>query len=171
MDTISNTSKDNNYLMVNFVHYDFNRKMKTILVNLLKGVVLFFMPIKGLVLAVGISIFLDTFTGIYKSIKLSGWKSIRSRKLSNIISKMLLYEAAILCLYAIDYYLINELMLEIASVQYLSTKIAAVALILVELTSIKENIEEALKIDIWKTMKNFIKRAKEVKDGHDEIKN
>lgn len=171
MDTISNSNKDNNQLMVNFVHYDFSRKMKTILFNLFKGVLLFFMPIKGLVLAVGMSIFLDTFTGIYKSIKLSGWKSIRSRKLSNIISKMLLYESAIICLYVIDYYLLNELLISLFNIKFMSTKLACVGIILVELTSIKENIEEALKIDIWKTMKNFIKRAKEVKDGCDEIKN
>jgi hypothetical protein len=66
---------------------------------------------------------------------------------------------------------LNELLLNIVSVQYFSTKIACVLLVLVELTSIKENIEEALKIDIWKTLKNFIKRAKEVSSDYDEIKN
>jgi hypothetical protein len=145
--------------------------MKTLLFNLLKGVLLFFMPVKGLVLAVGVAIFLDTFTGIYKSVKLNGWKSIRSRKLSNIISKMLLYEASILCLFAIDTWLLNELFLQLVSVNFLATKIATVGIILVELTSIKENIEEALKIDIWKTLKNFINRAKEVKNDYDEFKN
>lgn len=84
---------------------------------------------------------------------------------------MLLYEAAIMCLYVIDFYLLNELLLSMVSVKFLATKLTAVALILVELTSIKENIEEALKIDIWKTMKNFIRRAKEVKNDCDELKN
>jgi hypothetical protein len=141
--------------------------MKNFAFNFLTGIVLFFTPIQGLILAVGMSIFLDTFTGIYKSIKLFGWKSIRSRKLSNIISKILLYESSIICLYVIDFYVLNELLLEISSVKYLATKLTAVALILVELTSIKENIEEALKIDIWKILKNFIRRAKEVKGNVD----
>jgi hypothetical protein len=145
--------------------------MKNFAFNFLTGIVLFFTPIQGLILAVGMSIFLDTFTGIYKSIKLFGWKSIRSRKLSNIISKILLYEASIICLYVMDFYVLNELLLEISSVKYLATKLTAVALILVELTSIKENIEEALKIDIWKILKNFIRRAKEVKNDCDELKN
>lgn len=170
MDTISTTSSNNTNTIPKFVSSNFNTKMKDIFINLFKGLLLFFVPIKGLVLAVGVAIFLDTFTGIFKSVKLNGWKSIRSRKLSNIISKMLLYEASILCLYVIDYFLLNELLLEIVNINFLATKIASVALILVELTSIKENIEEALKIDIWKTLKNFIRRAKEVTDDYNEIK-
>jgi hypothetical protein len=145
--------------------------MKTFLLQLSTALLLFFAPIQQLVIVVGLAILCDTFTGIYKSVKLDGWKSIRSRKLSNIISKMVLYEVAIIVLYPIDKFLLNELLLNIVSVQYFSTKVACVLLILVELTSIKENIEEALKIDIWKTLKNFIKRAKEVSNNYDEIKN
>ena len=145
--------------------------MRTFLLQLLAALLLFFAPIQELVMAVGLAILLDTFTGIYKSVKLNGWKSIRSRKLSNIISKMVLYEVAIIVLYPIDKFLLNELLLNIVSVQYFSTKVACVLLILVEITSIKENIEAALKIDIWKTLKNFIKRAKEVSNNYDEIKN
>jgi hypothetical protein len=145
--------------------------MKTFLLQLLTALLLFFAPIQQLVMVVGLAILCDTFTGIYKSVKLDGWKSIRSRKLSNIISKMVLYEVSIIVLFPIDKFLLNELLLNIVSVQFFSTKVACVLLILVELTSIKENIEEALKIDIWKTLKNFIKRAKEVSNNYDEIKN
>jgi hypothetical protein len=145
--------------------------MKSFPLQLLTALLLFFAPIQQLVMVVGLVILCDTFTGIYKSVKLFGWKSIRSRKLSNIISKMVLYEIAIIVLYPIDKFLLNELLLNIVSVQFFSTKIACVLLVLVELTSIKENIEEALKIDIWKTLKNFIKRAKEVSNDYDEIKN
>jgi hypothetical protein len=145
--------------------------MKSFPLQLLTALLLFFAPIQQLVMVVGLVILCDTFTGIYKSVKLDGWKSIRSRKLSNIISKMVLYEVSIIILFPIDKFLLNELLLNIVSVQFFSTKVACVLLILVELTSIKENIEEALKIDIWKTLKNFIKRAKEVSNNYDEIKN
>jgi hypothetical protein len=145
--------------------------MKTFPLQLLTALLLFFAPIQQLVMVVGLAILCDTFTGIYKSVKLDGWKSIRSRKLSNIISKMVLYEIAIIVLFPIDKFLLNELLLNIVSVQFFSTKVACVLLILVEITSIKENIEAALKIDIWKTLKNFIKRAKEVSNNYDEIKN
>lgn len=145
--------------------------MKAFFLNLAAGLLLFFSPIQGLVIAVGIAVILDTFTGIYKTVKIKGWRSIRSRQLSNIISKMVLYEICIIALFPIDKFLLNELVFQLVSINYFATKIACVAVILVELTSIKENIEEALKIDIWKTLKNFIKRAKEVSTDYDEIKN
>jgi hypothetical protein len=145
--------------------------MRTFLLQLLAALLLFFAPIQELVMAVGLAIMLDTFTGIYKSVKLNGWKSIRSRKLSNIISKMVLYEVSIIILYPIDKFLLNELFLNILSVQFFSTKVACVLLILVELTSIKENIETALKINIWQVLKKAINRAKELKGDIEEIKN
>jgi hypothetical protein len=144
--------------------------MRTFLLQILAALLLFFAPIQELVMAVGLAIMLDTFTGIYKSVKLSGWKSIRSRKLSNIISKMVLYEVSIIVLYPIDKFLLNELFLNILSVQFFSTKVACVLLILVELTSIKENIEAALKINIWQVLKRAISRAKELKGDIDDIK-
>ena len=145
--------------------------MRTFLLQLLAALLLFFAPIQQLVMAVGLAIMLDTFTGIYKSVKLGGWRSIRSRKLSNIISKMVLYEVSIIILYPIDKFLLNELFLNILSVQFFSTKVACVLLILVELTSIKENIEAALKINIWQVLKKAINRAKELKGDIEEIKN
>ena len=144
--------------------------MRTFLLQLLAALLLFFAPIQELVMAVGLAILLDTFTGIYKSVKLGGWKSIRSRKLSNIISKMVLYEVSIIVLYPIDKFLLNELFLNILSVQFFSTKVACVLLILVELTSIKENVEAALKINIWQVLKRAISRAKELKGDIDDIK-
>jgi len=145
--------------------------MRTFLLQLLTALVLFFAPIQQLVMVVGLAILFDTFTGIYKSVKLTGWKSIRSRKLSNIISKMVLYEISIIVLYPIDKFLLNELLLNVVSVQFFSTKVACVLLILVEITSIKENIEAALKINIWKNLKNLINRAKEISNNVDDIKN
>jgi hypothetical protein len=145
--------------------------MKTFLLQLLAALLLFFAPIQELVMVVGLAIMLDTFTGIYKSVKLQGWKSIRSRKLSNIISKMVLYEVSIIILYPIDKFLLNELLLNIVSVQFFSTKVACVLLILVELTSIKENIEAALKINIWQILKRTINRAKEISHDVDDIAN
>ena len=144
--------------------------MRTFLLQLLAALLLFFAPIQQLVMVVGLAITLDTFTGIYKSVKLGGWRSIRSRKLSNIISKLVLYEVSIILLYPIDKFLLNELLLNVVSVQFFSTKVACVLLILVELTSIKENIEAALKINIWQILKKAINRAKELKDDIDDIK-
>jgi hypothetical protein len=42
-------------------------------------------------------------------------------------------------------------------------------LIFIEGVSIKENIEEALKINIWQLLRNAIKRTKELKGDIDDI--
>ena len=133
------------------------------------SLILLFVPIYGLLIAVGSAIVLDTFTGIFKSIKLNGWKSIRSRKLSNIISKMALYEICIVFLYLIDNYVLNEFIKSAFGFDFMFTKICAILLIFVELVSIKENIEETFKVDIWQLLKTTFNRAKEIKGDLDEI--
>ncbi len=144
--------------------------MKSYLNYILSGLILFFAPIQGLLIAVAFGILLDTFTGIFKSVKTNGWCSIRSRRLSHIISKMLLYQTTILLLYVIDKFLLNEFVKLHFTIDFMFTKLVAILLIFIELVSIKENVEEALKIDIWKMLKNLLNRAKEVKDDIDEIK-
>jgi hypothetical protein len=137
---------------------------------LLASILLFFVPIHGLLVAVAVAIILDTFTGIFKSIKLHGLKSIRSRKLSTIISKMLLYEVTILLLFLMDKYLLNEFVILWWGIEFMFTKMCAIVLIFIELVSVKENIEEAYNIDIWKMLKRFLSRAKEFKSDIDDLK-
>jgi hypothetical protein len=126
-------------------------------------------PIYGLLISVGAAIALDTITGIFKSIKLLGWKSIRSRKLSNVISKMALYEICILFLFVMDKFVLNEFIKHAFGFDFMFTKICAILLIFTELVSIKENIEESFKIDIWKLLKQAFNRAKEIKSNVTEI--
>ena len=144
--------------------------MKTYLNYIFTGLILFFAPIYGLLIAVGIAIILDTFTGIFKSIRLNGWRSIRSRRLSNIVSKILLYQTTILLLFVIDKFLLNEFIQINFTIKFMFTKLVAILLIFIELVSIKENIEEALKVDIWKILKTILNRAKEVKEDINQIK-
>ncbi len=137
---------------------------------LIASILLLFAPIHGLLIAVASAIMLDTFTGIFKSIKLNGWKSVRSRKLSNIVSKMLLYEVCVLFLFLMDKYLLNEFIMHAFGFQYMFTKICAILLMFIELVSIKENVEEAFKIDFWAMLKKLLNRAKEIKTDINDIK-
>ena len=136
---------------------------------IVSSLILLFVPIYGILIAVATAIILDTFTGIFKSVKLNGWKSFRSRRLSHIISKMLLYEICILLLFVIDKFILNEFIYKWLSIDFMFTKICAILLIFIELVSIKENIEAAFKIDIWKILKKSFLRAREVKDNIDNI--
>lgn len=138
--------------------------MKTIS-YIIMSLLLFFTPINGLLIAVGTAIVLDTITGIYKSAKKSGWRSIRSRRLSNIVSKMLLYEICILLLFILDKYLIGEFVKVHFSIEFAFTKVCAILLVLIEMTSIKENLEEAFNVDFWKMLKTIIKRKDEIKNS------
>lgn len=137
---------------------------------LIASILLLFAPVYGLLVAVGTAIILDTFTGVFKSVKLSGWKSIRSRKLSNIVSKMMLYEVCVLLLFLMDKYLLNEFVFLWFGIEYMFTKICAILLIFIELVSVKENIEEAYKIDIWAMLKKLLSRAKEINSDINDLK-
>lgn len=130
----------------------------------------FFLPVQGLLIAVGIAIALDTFTGIFKSVKISGWRSVRSRKLSDVAGKVVLYNSAILSIYVMDFYLLSGFFKNWFSADFFFTKIIALVLIVIELTSIKENFEAAYNKDIWKLFKSIIRRAKEIETDISDLK-
>lgn len=136
--------------------------MKTILNYLLISFFLFFAPIKGLLIAVGVSIALDTIFGIFKAIRIK--EQISSRRMSNIVSKFVLYEMAILLLYAIDNFLLGEFFKIWFQIDNFFTKVVAIILIFIEMTSIKENFEVAFNVNIWKLLKTTIQRAKYIKN-------
>jgi hypothetical protein len=135
------------------------------------SLILFFAPVYGALIAVGIAIALDTSTGIFKTIKLHGRKSFNSRTASNVISKMFLYNGCILSLFVMDYFLLNEFVKHAFGFDYMFTKVCAIVLMFVELVSIKENIEESFGIDIWALLKSAFNRAKEIKSDINEITN
>lgn len=137
---------------------------------ILSSLVVLFVPIQGILISVGMAIILDTFTGVFKAVKLNGWKSIKSRTLSQIVSKLLLYEVCILLLFVIDKFILNEFIIKWLGINYMFTKICAILLIFVELVSIKENIEASYNISIWNLLKNLFLRAKEIKQDIDQIK-
>lgn len=133
------------------------------------SILILFTPIHGLLVAVASAIILDTFTGVFKSVKLKGWKSLTSRNLSSIISKMLLYEMCILFLFLMDKYLLNEFIKYAFGFEFMFTKMSAILLMFIELVSIKENVEQAFKISIWTMLKNALSRAKELKSDVNEL--
>jgi hypothetical protein len=136
--------------------------MKSILNYILVSFCLFFAPIKGLLIAVGVAIALDTIFGIFKAIRIK--EEITSRRMSNIVSKFVLYEMAILLLFAMDKFLLGEFFKIWFEIDNFFTKVVAIILIFIEMTSIKENFEVAFKVNIWKLLKTTIQRAKYIKN-------
>ncbi len=137
-------------------------------ISLLGIVLTFFMPITGMVLAVGFSIFLDTITGIWKSRK--NGVPIRSRRLSAVISKMFLYQLTIILFFLIDYFILNDILKSIFTTELLLTKVLSLVLISIEVVSINENYKAVRGIDLWASLKRLLSRAKELKNDSDEIR-
>jgi hypothetical protein len=126
------------------------------------SLVTFFLPIQGLLIAVGAAIALDTCTGLYKASKTG--VPIISKRFRAVISKMLVYELCMVFIYCIDYHLLSEFFNIWFSVSLFFTKVCSLVLILAELISIKENIEEAHKFKFLQKIRSVLKTSKEIKD-------
>lgn len=142
-------------------------KLKLYSMQLFAIVSSFFLPISGILILIGVSVIVDTITGVWKSKKLG--TPITSRKLSAVISKILLYEVTVMLFYLIDYYIINDIVLTFFSVELMITKILALVLVSIEVISLNENIKAVKGIDIWDSLKNLFARAKEVTQDFKDI--
>jgi hypothetical protein len=136
--------------------------------QLLAVVSAFFLPITGILFLIGFSIVIDTVTGIWKAKKLG--IPITSRKLSAIISKLMLYEVAVILFYLIDRFILNDIILVFFSIPLMLTKILALVLVSIETLSISENIKAVKNIDLWQAMKLLFARARDIKQDIDTIK-
>jgi hypothetical protein len=121
----------------------------------------FFLPISGILFLVGFAILVDTLTGLWKAKKLK--IPITSRKLSAVISKLFLYELAVIGFYLIDFWILNDIVKQFFSVELMLTKILALVLVSIEVMSINENYFSIRQISIWQGMKSLFARAKEIK--------
>ena len=128
----------------------------------------FFLPVSGLFMLVGFCIGLDTITGPWKAKKLK--EKISSRKLSGIISKMMLYEITVILFFLIDKFILNAIILKFFSVPLMLTKIVALILISIELMSINENVIAVKGLNLWEAMRALFARAKIIKTDIDGLK-
>jgi len=142
-------------------------KLNNYSMQLLAIVSSFFMPISGILILIGLSVILDTLTGVWKARKLK--TKITSRKLSAVISKILLYEVTVMLFYLIDYFILNDIILTFFSVELMTTKILALVLVSIEVISINENFKAVKGIDLWASLKNLFARAKEVTQDFKDI--
>ena len=136
--------------------------------QLLAVVSTFFLPITGILFLIGFAIVIDTITGIWKSKKLG--VPITSRKLSAIISKLMLYEVAVILFYLIDRFILNDIILVFFSIPLMLTKILSLVLVSIEVISISENYKAVKGIDLWQAMKLLFARARDIKQDIDTIR-
>ena len=140
---------------------------KITLPHLLVTLLSFFIPIKAIIILVGVMIFLDTILGVTASVR--NKIGITSKLLSSIVSKMILYQSAVILIYCIEYFILGDLILMFTSTPLFLTKVVATLLVGIEFLSITENINKGWGINVWTKLKNLLKRSKEVKSDVNEI--
>ena len=148
--------------------YILTTKLKLYSTKLMAIILSFFLPIVGILILIAASVLLDTITGIWKAKKLK--QPITSRRLSAIISKILLYEATVMLFYAMDKFLLNDIVISFFSIELLTTKVLALVLVSIEVISINENYFAIYQKDLWDALKNLFARAKEVTSDFKNIK-
>ena len=135
--------------------------MKTKLFLLATSFLAVLSPVKPMIYVALLAIVLDTLFGIWRSIKKGGWKSIRSRRLSHVISKSLLYCGAILFIFLVEKYIAADLLAHFIAVDLVMTKIVAFFCVAVEVKSINESYESVTGKNLLKSLREFVTRAKE----------
>lgn len=135
--------------------------MKTKLTLLATSFLAVISPVKPMVYVAILAIMLDTGFGIWRSVKKGGWKSIRSRRLSHVISKSLLYSGSILFSFLIEKYIASDLIAKFISIDLVMTKMVAFFCVAVEVKSINESYESVTGKNILKSLREFVTRAKE----------
>jgi hypothetical protein len=138
--------------------------MKTKLILLSTSFLAVLSPVKPMIYVALLAIFLDTVFGIWRSVKKGGWKAIRSRRLSHVVSKSLLYCGAILFIFLVEKYIAADLLAHFISIDLVMTKIVAFFCVTVEIKSINESYESVTGKNILKSLKEFVTRAKEEAD-------
>jgi hypothetical protein len=118
-------------------------------------------PVKPLVIVAILAIILDTCFGIWRSVKKSGWMSIRSRRLSHTISKTLLYSGAIVFVFLLEKYVIADILAHFISIDLLMTKAFTFFCVYTEIKSINESYYSVTGVNVWDKFIKFAKRSKE----------
>jgi len=128
----------------------------------------FFLPISGILGLLFALILSDTATGIWKAKHLK--EKITSRKLSTIISKLLLYELCVILFYLIDYFILNDIILTVFSVPLMLTKVLALILASIEIQSVAENWRIVKGVNLWQSAKLLFTRAIDIKNDINKLK-
>ena len=121
-------------------------------------------PVFPMVYIAVLAILIDTVFGIWRSVKLGGWNSVRSRRLSHVISKSLLYSGAIVFMFLLEKYIASDIVAHFISIDLIMTKITAFFCVVVEIKSINESYESVTGKNVLKSLREFITRAKEEAD-------
>jgi len=143
--------------------------MKTLAIkiygSLLLPVILFFAPIAWMVFLVGLSTIIDTGFGVWKSKSLGEEVSSKICR-KGLVPKVRSYVIMVLLLYMADYYIINELTKLFINVEFISTKLVSLVLIVIEVKSMDESFN---KVKGYSFIDKLYKNVKSIKKAKEDI--
>lgn len=132
-------------------------------ITMLLGVIgAFLMPVGPLILLMILMILTDTVTGLLKARKLK--QEITSKKLGNVVSKIVLYCGGLVVFFILEKYLFAEFVMLFTGIPLFLTKCLAIVFSGIEIVSVNENVKEGFGIDIYQAAKKILFRVKEIKD-------
>lgn len=142
-------------------------KMRELLNNFWKFIVLFLTPIFPLMLVVGVAVFADTIIGRKAARKKATDEGkdvdveVTSRKTrEGLVPKLIGYQVAIITMFILDGFAINEVVLNYVPFAFLATKIVGGFLIWIEWTSINESYKKLKGITLNELFTNYLKSLK-----------
>lgn len=142
--------------------------MKNFLLSISLVVFSFFVPIGGMILAIIISVGIDTILGTWASIKAG--KSFSSKSFYRIFQKTFIFVMALCGTFVLDKYLLNKIMMLLVDVEYLATNVLAITIVFNEAISVNENIKGITGVSISERFLKLLKAVKTTKKQIDTIK-
>lgn len=123
--------------------------IEQLLIKVLVYLVFVFTPVSAALLWMGVFVFIDLITGLWKAVKTK--EAITSKRLANTITKVVMYFLAIITSRVMDAELLKAI--------YLPFTVAQLAIgffSVTEFKSIMENISAVLGTDVWKYLRSKI---------------
>ena len=136
--------------------------MKIWLSSILYSLLLFFAPIKGIIVIVALSTMIDTGFGVWRAKKLGEKLSSKAFR-SGLVPKLLSYVGTVMMVYGSDVFIINSLVSNIVDVEFMATKVIALTLIINEAKSIDESFEAVKGYSLIAKLLEIINNLKDVK--------
>ena len=136
--------------------------MKIWLSSIFYSLLLFFAPIKGIIVIVALSTMIDTAFGILKAKNLGVKVSSKAFR-SGLVPKLLSYVGTVMMVYGSDVFIINSLVSNIVDVEFMATKVIALTLIINEAKSIDESWEAVKGYSMIQKLIEVINNLKDVK--------
>lgn len=137
--------------------------MNTFFEAVINFILAIILPVGVYLLIIGGLMFVDTLLGLYR-VKKNKEKFIWSKFFKGLITKMYVYTPIIVCVYWMDFHLLNDIVKLFINVDLLFTKLASLILSSTEITSINKNFKAVTGKSLLDRLRNVVKVAHSVKN-------